>query len=329
MRWRRWFLAAGLTLVFPMPALGLPLPPTATGDLFIGSFDIDGGVLFARSPGGTLRIVIQPYPEIDALAFQNPSTLLVGSEGLQTVDRIRLKPDGTVQSRSTLLTSTSGEAMALDSHGVLYVSSLAGRIERVTFAPDGSVSTRTLFTASPHASGLAIGPSGSLFVTEASRDDVERLTINPDGTLGGLAVLTAGFGNLGALAFDTAGNLFVGYEGGIDLLGLNPDGSLASRSHISSIVNVTALAFDDTGALYAAVGIPGGNAIHELTLDPSGRVLTDQNILSMDPFGPNALAFQPVEAASVPEPATWTLLLAGFSALLVLGRWKFRARERR
>jgi sugar lactone lactonase YvrE len=330
-------LAGALLALASTEALALPpLPPAGTGDLFIASFSaLPNGAIFARAPDGTLSTVIMPYPQINALAFQNPSTLLVGSEwsAFRDIERIRLNPDGSVQSQSALLTGLSRpEAMAFDSHGVLYVSDFGlAQIQRVTFAPDGSVLTRGLFATTPHASGLAFGPSGNLFVTEAATDDVERLTVNPGGGFGGRTVLAGGFFNLGALAFDRTGKLFVGYQHGIDLLLLNPDESVASRTHIWNIENVTALAFDGTGDLFAAVGIAGGNAVHELTLDPAGRVVTDQNILSVG--GPNALAFQPGAPPTIPEPPSWVLLLTAVAGLAMVWRlrqsWGIRARPRR
>lgn len=310
-------LVAGILALSSMGALAVPLPPGATGNLFIASFDIGGGTLFALEPGGTLRTIIQPFPQINALAFEGPRSLLVGSEGLDRVDRVVLNSDGSVQSRAVLLPGLPGaEALAFDAKGRLYVSDYQlDRIERVTFAPDGSVLTRSVLPhAFPHASGLAVNALGQLFVSEEDRQQVERLSFGPDGALLSVDVIAVGFPGASALAFDAAGNLYVAagsFGGGlraIDRLAFNPDGSVASRKKVADLPNGTALAFDAAGDLFAAEGFfgGGGNAVYRYRLDADGNMLSRETALAMDPFGPNALAFQPV---AVPEPPSWVLSL--------------------
>ena len=111
------------------------------------------------------------------------------------------------------------------------------------------------------------------------------------------------------LAFDSAGNLFVGNvtSGVIDEF--TPGG--AGSVFATGITDPQGLAFDTAGNLYVA-GFTGG-LIDKFT--PGGASSLYANVGA---GGPTSIAF--ASSSSVPEPSTWALFAAAGGVALVFNR---------
>ena len=133
------------------------------------------------------------------MAFDGASNLFV-STGSSIV---KIAPDGT---QSTFASGLEGAwPLAFDRSGNLYVGeNPVGASFILKFAPDGSRTTFKTFPA-PGSSitALAFGPGGDLFLLRGG----SILKVRPDGSS---TTFAAGNFSWSSLAFDTAGNLFVG-----------------------------------------------------------------------------------------------------------------------
>lgn len=243
---------------------------------------------------------------------------------------VEFAPDGTATTFASGL--SDARALAFNSSGALFEADVvSGNIYE--FAPSG---TRTTFASGLHfPDALAINDVGDLFV--GSGANIYEFT--PNGVQTTFA--SSPGGEVLALAFDNAGNLFVG---GLDLTGavggiveITPDG--VQKTFVSGLQSA-GLAFNAAGDLFVAdhlgaLGTP--NPILEIAPDgtestfasgllPVGLAFNSAgnlfeadsssgNIYEFTPNGsqttfasglgvPVALAFQPV-----PEPSSFGLLV--------------------
>lgn len=169
-------------------------------------------------------------------------------------------PDGgsVVRLSSANLSSVTG--LAFDTLGNLYVSDghgngnsgLTGANRVLRRAPDGGIST---FANISNPVGIAVGPTGDVFVASWSGKSIQRFA--PDGTDFG-AFGGAFTDHPAGLAFDSAGNLYVGMFalsgstfGGSAIYRVSAAGQRVLFSN-PGIIDPMGLAFDPNGRLWAA-----------------------------------------------------------------------------
>jgi sugar lactone lactonase YvrE len=195
---------------------------TGSEGLVIGA---DGTIYFSQpSAVGRLRPGAASKPEkawakvtgsqVWGLAIDRANHVLyAGSPTTSTIYKVTLEDTPTVTNLVTMAGQPNGLTMGAD--GALYYSDFAamGNIYRVT--PDG---TRTKVTTTPLAqpNGLAFGADGALYVDLFQAGSITKLTL-----AAGLETARADFVAKGlapaddGLAFDAAGNAYVGYAGGV------------------------------------------------------------------------------------------------------------------
>jgi hypothetical protein len=129
----------------------------------------------------------------------------------------------------------------------------------------------------------------------------------------GTSISGGGLDNPVGVAFDTAGDLFVAQRISNNVLKFPSGGGAASIIIPNGAFSgePADIAFRPNGLLYVAAT----NAIYEFNVSGASGVLVDS-------FGTGGrfLAFTP----SVPEPATWLLLLGGFALIVSLPRRAWR-----
>lgn len=168
-----------------------------------------------------------------------------------------------------------------DAHGNLYVSDSGtfkgnnGRICRVQ--PNGKA---TVFHPGPFAfaNGLAINAQeDALFVIESNRDCITRIEIKRDGTAGERTHYCDGLAHVpDGMAFDAAGNLYVGCYGLNRIYFVNPQGQVSlfcedlENYRLSSPTNI-AFGGEHFDQLY--VGLLGARYLAKLDLKRPGMPL--------------------------------------------------------
>jgi sugar lactone lactonase YvrE len=228
--------------------------------------------------------------------------------------------------------------LAFDAMGNLYTSDFfAGSIYQIT--PEGDLST--LFTPSEFSQpwGLAFNSAGNLFATDTRNGDIDEITpggvesafasdlvfpyglaFNSVGNLfvadetgniyefapGGARSIFASsynFDDIGGMAFDGAGNLYV----------VNGNQGTVYRITPSSVVSV----------FVSGVGLPGGLAFDNegnlYVADPEGGTNGDGCIYKIAPDGDKTVFASglndPVELAFAPVPEPSVLALQAFAGL--------------
>jgi sugar lactone lactonase YvrE len=193
------------------------------------------------------------------LAFDSAGSLYVGNNGNSTIVKFT-SMGGVLSSNGTVFTSSNlggPEGMAFDSAGNLYVANDNGNI--VKFTSTGGVlssSGTVIANVGSGAGGLAFDANGNLYVAiesgYGSNASIEKFTLS-----GGVWTSAGAFGNSASLlsfplglAFDSAGNLYVGDQGNSDIVKFNPSGTGAVFS--TDVDGPWGLAFDSAGNLYEA-----------------------------------------------------------------------------
>src|SRR5271165_5716830 len=136
---------------------------------------------------------------------------------------------------------------AVDAHGNIYVTFSGPRGQRVPvslYKITSNYSVKPYVTSLINPSGLAVGPSGDLFVSCRNDGTIHRVT--PDGQseqwIEGMGVATG-------LAFDLAGNLFVGDRSGT-IFKISPQREIFVFATLEPSVAAYHLAFHPSGELY-------------------------------------------------------------------------------
>jgi len=216
----------------------------ASGNLF--EADTLSGNIYEYTPGGVRSTFASGLNNPSGVAFDNVGNLFVANYGDGTVTKIT---PGGIQS-----TFASGfglaTSLAFDSAGDLFVTATgSGGIFKIT--PGGSVST---FAAGFYGAGLAFSGAGTLFAGgDQSYPDGFIAEFTPTGVQ---STLTAGLSNPVALAFDSAGNLFVGNQVGGAITQITPGGT---KSTFATVQQVQGLTFQPVPepSMWAILGVAG------------------------------------------------------------------------
>ena len=136
---------------------------------------------------------------------------------------------------------------AVDGEGNIYVTFSGARGQRVPvslYKITANYSVKPFVTSVINPSGLAIGPGGDLYVS--SRNDGTIHRVSPDGRaeewIEGMGVATG-------IAFDKAGNLYVGDRSGT-IFKISPSREIFVFATLEPSVAAYHLAFHPTGDLY-------------------------------------------------------------------------------
>ncbi|MCX6594263.1 MAG: hypothetical protein NTZ56_22340 [Acidobacteria bacterium] len=174
-----------------------------------------------------------------AVAVDAAGNLFIADSGNDRIRRVT--PDGFITTvalvggPATSVPLRSPTGVALDAAGNLFIADSGNRlIRRAT--PSGVVTTVAGGGTNPtgdgrpatsvqldNPSGVAVDAVGNLFIADAGNNRVRRVT--PDGIITAVA-LGGGPATTGALAIDTAGNLFI--TGNLRLRRVAPDGSITT-----------------------------------------------------------------------------------------------------
>jgi sugar lactone lactonase YvrE len=172
----------------------------------------------------------------EGLAVDSEGNLYVANLGNNTIMRFTPGGVGSLFANSNLI---SPRGLALDSAGNLFVAnSVGGTIVKFTRGGVGSV-----FATVGSPAGLAFDRAGNLFATTAG-NSITKFTTNGVGTLFAQAGRAPG-----ALAFDTAGNLYVGNGDDNTIEKFTPAG-VGSIFASNSLSGPLGLGFDKAGNLY-------------------------------------------------------------------------------
>ena len=196
------------------------------------AIDIDGTVYFSQpaamgrlTPAGKLDKEWAKLPGATktwGIAIDRPSlALYIGSPTTATVYKVSMLTDSpTVTTFVADAGAPNGLTMGPD--GALYYTDFqpAGDVYRVT--ADG---TRTKVTTSPlpKPNGLAFGPDGVLYVDLFEQGAVTKLTLSGGRETARAEFVPAGtFDKADGLAFDAAGNAYIGWGEGVSRV--SPEG---------------------------------------------------------------------------------------------------------
>jgi sugar lactone lactonase YvrE len=242
-------------------------------------------------------------------------------------------------------TGVSGNGMAFDSSGNLYVATGSSTIEKVT--PAGSTSVFATLPGGAGSWNLAFDSTGNLYVSEFAAT-VEKFSST--GTDLG-AYNTNSYGVTG-LAFDSAGNLYEGANGAgvfkvtpgdasnteVENTGGLPRGlafdlsgnlylNLQNNNTVEEFANTGGGVLSSSGTIFAS----GATNSHNLAFDSSGDLYVVGNsggivqefsstgtslgtFASIGSDNTYAIAFAPEEIPT-PEPSTWLSIIGGLGLL--------------
>ncbi|MEK7460307.1 MAG: glycine-rich domain-containing protein [Patescibacteria group bacterium] len=267
---------------------------TLTGAPVALAFDTSGNLYTANYGANTVSKItpagtVTTFATIPIAGATNPKNMAIDASGnLYTANSnttpasniSKITPDGTITTFATLTTTDNPGSMVFDTGGNLYVKVGDATIKKIT--PGGTISTfATMSTGGFPGNDLAVDTSDNLYLAAqvGSAPDVV-FKITPAGTVTTFATLGA-TDNPDALAFDTAGNLYVANYGANTVSKVTPGGTLTTFATVGT--NPTALAFDTSGNLYTANY--GANTVSKIT--PAGTVTTFATVGA----NPDALAF--------------------------------------
>lgn len=255
-----------------------------------------GGTVIAIQPNGTVSApIISGLEDPFALAFDSSGDLFIGAEARI----IEITPGGT---QSTFASGMATTALAFNSAGDLFAG-VGNTIIEIT--PNGTKSTFATLGFQQDVKALAFNSSGDLFAAESAVSMGAIFEYTPGGTQ---STFATSINVPNALAFNSAGNLFVSSGGG-SIFEFTPDGTRSTFATGSN--GAEGLAFNSAGILFEASRLNG--TIYEYT--PGGT----QSVFASGLTSPDALAFQPV-----PEPSVPGLVGAGTVSLLA---WRFRRKR--
>jgi len=206
-----------------------------------------------------------------------------------------VKPGGSSGVYARGLGSPNG--LAFNSSGVLYVADQAGR-RILAVSPTRQVTVwATGFSTAPF--GLAWGPDNALYVSTERDGKVWRATHGSTPTLYATIPPAGGTPSAEGLAFDTAGNLFVG-AGATGRVVEIPSGGGTAVDVANNLAGPIHLAFADSSTtLYVATAAEGTgttkNMVSTVTTTATGRALAAP-LLSPSPLPqapPHGVAFAP------------------------------------
>ena len=209
--------------------------------------------------------VVKPYitdmMNATAIAFDRDGQMYVSSRFDGTVYRVAR--NGTMAAYAEGMGIATG--IAFDNDQNLYVGDRSGTIFKV--GRNKEIFVIATLEPSVSAYHLAFSPSGDLYVTgptTSSFDSIYKITPTGD-----VSLFYKGLGRPQGLAFDVNGNLYVAasYSGRRGIVRLTPD---AQPSMAIAGQGLVGLAF----APGRSVVLASTNAVHRLTWDVQGRVLS-------------------------------------------------------
>lgn len=207
----------------------------SSGDLFVACGGPQEGSIVEITPGGVKSTFASSFANPFGLAFDSAGDLFASGTSIAGIIRtqgaasiLKFTPDGTKSSFASGLLDPSG--LAFNSAGNLYVGSasllnpLRPTVNSITeITPSG---TKSIFATgfSNAVDGLAFNSAGSLYVSAfgltAGTGSID--IISPDGTK---STFATGFYEPRALAFDSAGDLFVANSEDNDIIEIAPNGT--------------------------------------------------------------------------------------------------------
>lgn len=160
----------------------------------------------------------------------------------------------------------------------LYISTYTGGVHKI--APDGT--NTALFQGVQRPYGVALNSSGTLYVCA---DSTNRVFLRTSGGVAGSAGTAIYRDGYTAMAFDAAGNLFVGNQNQNAIVRIPRSGT--SRAITTQTPFPFGLAFDADGTLHIAHTERNGFAGYVSTVNPDGTVTHVHSGL----ISPGGLAF--------------------------------------
>jgi sugar lactone lactonase YvrE len=219
----------------------------SAGNLYVNQSN-DAGTVSKVTPQGNISTFAKGFQPLDDvagdLAFGPNGNLYVANTGANAVNEVT--PKGVISTFVSGLNDPVG--LAFDSYGDLYVSQPNDNtVSEVT--PQGNISTFATDRVLNHPMGLAFGPDGFLYVADEFSGAVLQLQAGGNIDEYGSINIGGSF-DPDALAFDSAGNLYVAYAETGNVDEITPDG--VSRTVASGFTDPDGLAFDSAGNLYVA-----------------------------------------------------------------------------
>jgi sugar lactone lactonase YvrE len=192
----------------------------SSGNLFAA--DYPNGNIYKFTPDGTRTTFASGLIYPGALAFNSTGDLFVASGQNLFVNISELSPDG-VQISVTSWKIATIKALAFDATGDLFVGELGGPNNIVKITPDGVQST---FVSLLQSAAFAFDNAGNLYVGTFDGRVGGPVTnsiikITADGTQ---STFATGLGQIGGLAFNSAGNLFEADSLSGNIFEFTPDG---------------------------------------------------------------------------------------------------------
>ena len=239
----------------------------------------DGGAIYRISPGGEVRLLTRTKGRGLGVTLNREGDLFVCDPKLHAV--LRISPEGEV---STFADHADGQSLGAPNFAVfdleenLYVTNSGDALFRIR--PDGKA--ERFAEGFSFSNGLAMSlDENVLFVAQSHANDVIRIEIKSDGTIGDRSVYVENLDRTpDGLALDCQGNLYVTLYGSDRIVAVAPDGRtwIAAEDHTGLLKNPSNCAFGgpDFDELYIAnlggthlakipLGIPGEPLVHQLT----------------------------------------------------------------
>ena len=248
-RYCRFVLIAGVSAF--ASASDAPSSLASPGDLYAPQ--AAEGTILRFSPDGTKSTFVSGLDEPGGLAFDSSGSLFLSVGAGQFRDIVKITPSGELTVFATGISIPAG--LAFDGAGNLYVAFSTGDVGGIwKFSSDGTKSSFGSYDGLESGSpfGLAFGPLGDLYATVPSGPfnfDGGIIRYTPGGT-GTTFSSSSGPG----LAFDTAGNLYVGLND--EILKFPTLGGGEGGIFASGFQGPSALAFDAKGNLFVAEILP-------------------------------------------------------------------------
>jgi len=255
------------------------------GDLYLTASAPTSGAIFRFTPGGT-KSTFATTPN------SNFGIAVDGGGNVYQADLVSINKYSS-SGVPTLFSYATGEELAFDANGNLFVADFAGSaIYKIT--PAGVVSVFASGLNKPV--GLEFDSSGNLFSSDYGSGNLYKFT--PSGVR---STFATGLFQPACLTVDATDNLFVAeFKAGGSIYEYTPAG--VQSTFASGLNRPWGLAFDEAGNLFETDF--GSGKILKFT--PGGAQSTFATGISQ----PSFLAFQPV-----PEPSTFVLLVLGIASL--------------
>lgn len=260
-------------------------------NIFVANWSYPGAI-YDFTPGYSPATYYSGLGEPEDIVFNSSDDLFVASSTANAIDEIL--PN---QTEITYASVPDPHGVAFDSAGDLFISGYnSGDIYEIK---TGTTTVTTFATGLSDPAGLAFNQAGDLFVETRSSGVIDEY-INNAGVLNPNATPFAGGFIGGDMAFDGAGNLYVGNDNLNGVTKITPQGN--SSVYATGLDGPGEMAFDSAGNLFVDTG---NGTVAEIA--PGGG--TGTIVASGLGLG-TGLAIEG-ETLPVPEPSTWALAALG------------------